>query len=220
MGCRETSHFCLSLSKPHAVKLLRIYPTNINSRFIDEAVAALNARQSIIIPTDSNYAFACKALSRQAIENLCRIKAIDPRKHLLSIICADTSMASEYARIDNRAFRYIKEYTPGVITFILPASSHLPKSFKERGTVGIRIPDNPIDIELCRAIGEPLMITTVPENDETLISNPDSVSLQYATAIPLMIDGGDTPGTETTIVDLTDSSAPVTIREGAVTFQP
>lgn len=201
------------------MKLLRIYPTSINRRFIDEAVVALQQGETVAAPTDTVYALMADALSNRAIENLCAIKDLNPKKDLLSIICSDLSMASDYAVIDNRAFRYLREYLPGPVTFILPASSHLPKAFRGRRTVGLRIPDCTVATELCAALGHPLLTTSVAL-DPAEGAEPDVVALEYAAQVPLMLDAGHAPGVLSTVVDLTDSSSPVVVRAGAVDFEP
>lgn len=201
------------------MKILRIYPTSINERFINEAVGALRNHEVIIYPTDSVYALGCDALNSRAIEKLCALKGINPRKDMLSIICSDLSMASEYVKIDNSAFRYMKEYLPGPFTFILPSSTHLPKIFRDRRTIGVRIPDNPITIALCETLGGPLLTTSVAL--EPLIgADPEAVALAYASKAEFMIDGGGLSGTPTAIINLTDSSSPELVREGSIPFEP
>ncbi len=201
-----------------AMKVLRIYPTSINERHIQEAADALRDGHLIIYPTDTLYAIACSALDQGAIERLCKIKGINPQKESLSIVCADISQASEYARIDNKAFRMLRDNLPGPFTFILPASTSLPKVFKGRKTVGVRVPANDISTALAAELGNPLLTTSVMhDSDETResVSNPDCVALNYTGVVDLMIDGGDVPGIPSTIVDITDSSSPEIIREGA-----
>ncbi len=200
------------------MKVLRIYPTSINERHIQEAAEALREGHLIIYPTDTLYAIACSALDQGAIERLCKIKGINPQKESLSIVCADISQASEYARIDNKAFRMLRDNLPGPFTFILPASTSLPKVFKGRKTVGVRVPANDISTALAAELGNPLLTTSVqPDSDNTLesVSNPDCVALNYAGVVAVMIDGGDVPGIPSTIVDMTDSSSPEILREGA-----
>lgn len=200
------------------MKILRIYPTSINERHIQEAVEALREGHLIIYPTDTLYAMACSALDQGAIERLCKLKGINPQKESLSIVCADISQASEYARIDNKAFRILRDNLPGPFTFILPSSTSLPKVFKGRKTVGVRVPANNISTALAAELGNPLLTTSVqPDEDNTQmsVSNPDCVAVDYAGLVDLMIDGGDVPGIPSTIVDITDSSSPEIIREGA-----
>lgn len=217
----ETSRYICGLSNPPSrMKLLKIYPTSVNRLFIDEAAEALGRGDCVVIPTDSLYAIGCDALDARAIERLCRLKGIDTRKDQLSILCADISMASEYARIDNRAFRYLREYLPGPATFILPAATTLPKVFKGRRTVGIRVSSDPVAGELCKVFGRPILVTTaLPSPEEA--SEPDAVALAYAGRIDLMLDSGSSDAAmPTTVVDLTDSSTPVVVREGLTDFQP
>lgn len=201
------------------MKRYEIFPTSINRRALDEVAGAIADGKVAIIPTDSLYALACDALNSRAIETLCRLRSIDPRRELLSIVCADISMASDYARIDNRAFRYMREYLPGPITFILPAATSLPKAFKGRHTVGVRIPDNPIATELSRAIGHPLNVASATAAE--LPGDPGSIALAYGNSdIAAMIDGGELTGIPSTVVDLTDSTDPQIIRQGNLIFRP
>ncbi|MDE6038145.1 MAG: Sua5/YciO/YrdC/YwlC family protein, partial [Duncaniella sp.] len=109
------------------MKTLRMYPTSLNDRFLDDAVEALRDGDIIIYPTDTLYALGCNALNNNAIERLCKFKGVNPQKQTLSIVCDGLSMASEYARIDNEAFRILRTNLPGPFTFILPAATTLPK---------------------------------------------------------------------------------------------
>lgn len=191
------------------MKTLQIYPTSINDRHIDLAVKALEDGGVVVYPTDTMYAVGCDALNNQAVQRVCRAKGINPDRQPLSIVCADLSMASEYARIDNRAFRLLRDNLPGAFTFILPAATTLPKAFKGRKSVGVRIPDNEIARELSRRLGRPLLTTTATvDADETM-------EVKYAALADLCIDGGDVPGQPSTVVDVTDSAAPEITREGA-----
>ncbi len=109
------------------MKTLRMYPSSLNDRYLDEAADTLLKGGIIIYPTDTLYALGCDALNNGAIERLCKVKGMNPQKQTLSIICDGLSMASEYARIDNEAFRILRANLPGPFTFILPASTTLPK---------------------------------------------------------------------------------------------
>lgn len=200
------------------MQILRIYPSSINERFISRAVDALRSGAAIIYPTDTLYALGCSALCAPAIDKVCRFKSLNPVKNTLSIVCADISQASEYARIDNTAFQLIRRLTPGPYTFILPAATTLPKVFKGRRTVGVRIPDNEIARELARELGAPLLTTSLPSEGLTddEITLPEEIALRLESQLPdLMIDGGRGNITPSTIVDLTDSSVPEVIRQGA-----
>lgn len=200
------------------MKCVKIYPLSINDRFITEAVKELQAGNIIIYPTDSVYALGCNALSTPAIDKLCQAKGINPIKETLAINCADISQASEYAKIDNRAFRLLKANLPGPFTFVLPAASSLPKAFKGRRTVGVRIPSNPIATALAKELGNPILTTSLPlVNDATLddYARPESIALFLDGMASMMIDGGESGSVLSTVVDLTDSSSPQIIRQGA-----
>lgn len=202
------------------MKLLKIYPDNINDRHIAEVVEALRGGGIVIYPTDSLYAIGCDALNNSAIERICRLKGINPAKENLSVVCADISQASEYARIDNRAFSLLKRYLPGACTFLLPAATTLPKVFKGRKTVGVRIPDNAIARRLAEALGNPVLSTSIKWDRDAPDEgrDPESIALNYSGTVDCMIDGGEGALIPSTVVDCTDSSAPVVTRDGAVRF--
>ncbi|MCM1517773.1 MAG: L-threonylcarbamoyladenylate synthase [Pseudoflavonifractor sp.] len=198
------------------MEILRIYPTSINGMFIDEAADALREGKTIIYPTDTLYAIGCDALNNSAIERLCKIKGINPAKTNLSIVCRDIAQASEYARIDNRAFKILRDNLPGPFTFLLPAATTLPKVFKGRKIVGIRIPANPIATALVDALGNPILTTSIqwsPDLPEEAV-NPVAIAARYEGTVALVIDGGEGQAEPSTIVDLTDSASPEIIRQG------
>lgn len=189
-----------------------MYPTSLNEVYLDEAAKVLEEGGVIIYPTDSLYALGCDALNNGAIERLCKIKGIDPRKQTLSIVCDGVSMASEYARIDNEAFRILRANLPGPFTFILPAATSLPKVFKGRRTVGVRIPDNPIARALASHLGHPLLTTSIPQAESE--DDPRVLADEYENVASLFIDGGVGSAQPSTVVDITDSRSPEIIREG------
>lgn len=202
------------------MKILTVYSGSVNQKYIDEAVAAMRRGETIVYPTDTFYALGADALNNRAVERLCRLKGINPDKNLLSVVCSGLSQAAEYARIDNRAFRLMKEHLPGPFTFILPAASTLPKVFKGRRTVGVRVPDNDIARALAETLGNPVMSTSVPlgDSDDALdeASDPRALGLRYSGTpeVTVVIDGGE-GGTEgSTIVDCLDSSSPEIVRQG------
>lgn len=189
-----------------------MYPTSLNDRFLDEAVDVLENGGIIIYPTDTLYAMGCDALNNVAIERLCKVKGVNPQKQTLSVVCDGLSMASVYARIDNEAFRILRSNLPGPFTFILPAATTLPKVFKGRRTVGVRIPDNPISRALAERLGHPVLSTSMPQDEEG--GDPSVFADEYAGTASLLIDGGESEGVPSTVVDLTDSRNPEIIREG------
>ena len=202
------------------MKLLKIYPSSINERFIDEAADVMRHGGVVIYPTDTLYAIGCDALNNSAIQRVCDIKGIDSRKESLSVVCADLSQASEYARIGNAAFRVVKDYLPGPFTFILPVSPRLPKIFKGRKEVGIRVPENDIARSLARALGNPVLSTSITwdaeEPDEAV--EPESIAFRYSGKADLMIDGGHGGTVGSTVVRLTDIDNPEIVRQGAGDF--
>lgn len=130
--------------------LLKLYEKNNNPKDLDRIIETLQAGGLIIYPTDTMYAIGCHGLKERAIESICKFKNIDPRKNNLSIICYDLSNISEYAKVNNSTFKLMKRNLPGPFTFILNTGNRLPKIFRNRKEVGIRIPDNNIIREICR----------------------------------------------------------------------
>lgn len=197
-----------------------MYPTSINEKYIDAVVKELKDGGIIIYPTDTLYAIACDALNNRAVERICKIKDIDPGRSTLSIVCSDISQAADYARIDNVAFKMLKEYLPGPYTFLLPSSTTLPKVFKGRKTVGIRIPDNAIAIALATALGNPLMTTSVEVDDDAPYESvmPESIAMKYGDKVDIIIDAGEGDVVPSTVIDITDAYSPEVVREGKGEF--
>jgi tRNA threonylcarbamoyl adenosine modification protein (Sua5/YciO/YrdC/YwlC family) len=196
--------------------LLKLYGKNNNPQDLQEIINALNDGGLIIYPTDTVYAIGCHGLKERAIERICRMKEIDPRKNNLSIICANISMISEYAKVSNETFKILKRNLPGPFTFILTAGNRLPKIFKNRKEVGIRMPDNHIICEIATLLDAPLMTTSLPYNEEDdieYITTPELIDEKFGSLVDLVIDGG-IGGTEpSTIVDCTGEE-PEIIRQG------
>ncbi len=203
------------------MKILTIFPDNPNERHIAEAARALEQGEIIVYPTDTLYALGCDALNPKAIERLCRLKGLNPDKNLLSVVCADLSMASEYSRIDNPTFRLLKEYLPGPFTFILRASTTLPKVFKGRKNVGIRVPDNRIARAIAGELGHPILSTSVPDDDDHSVCSPDAIELLYEnnSLVSLLVNGGEGAIDPSTIVDITDTDNPQILRQGIGNFE-
>lgn len=196
------------------MRILKIYPSSINEKYVDMVVETLRDGGLIIYPTDSFYAIGCDALSNRAVEKICAMKGINPQKNTLSVVCDSLSQAATYARINNEAYGILRRNLPGPFTFILPAATTLPKVFKGRKQVGVRVPDNPIARRLAEALGNPLLSTTI-SHDEELPLTPEEIAMQYeGSEISFMVDGGETSDYPTTVVDLTDSAEPVILREG------
>ena len=197
--------------------LLKIYPDHPNRKDIDKVVNVLRDGGLVIYPTDTLYAMGCDALDVRAVEKICRIKGVNPQKSNLSIICPDLSSVSEYARINNHVFKLMKRCLPGPFTFILPTSGELPKIYKSRKEVGIRVPDNPIVRELAVALGNPLLSMSVYDresNDEPeYLTDPELIEEKYAGQVDLVIDGGYGSTEGSTVVDCTQEPFSI-VRQG------
>lgn len=197
------------------MKILKMYTSNINDRFMADVIDTLRNGGIIIYPTDTLYAIGCNALNNNAIERICKIKGINPQRTNLSIVCSDISQASQYARIDNKAYQLLRENLPGGFTFILPSASTLPKVFKGRKSVGIRVPDNEIAREIAIQLGNPILTTSVEWDDDPEDGcNPQAIALKYEDVVDIVIDGGYGGLISSTIIDCTDSNNPEIIREG------
>ncbi len=195
---------------------MRMYRGSVNQRFVDEIVEALRDGALIIYPTDTRYALGCDALNNRAVERVCAIKGVDPKRNTLAVTCADLSQASEYARIDNVAYRILREALPGPYTFILPASTTLPKVFKGRRQVGIRIPDDDIARAITTALGHPLLTTTIEwDDDQGDACLPEAIVDRYEhESVEITVDAGECEPEMSTVVDLTDPTRPDVIRHG------
>lgn len=171
----------------------------------------------IIYPTDTRYAVGCHALKERAIERICRLKGIDPRKNRLSIICYDISSISTYAKVDNRVFKLMKRNLPGPFTFILEGTSRLPKIFRSRREVGIRMPDNPVIREISLMLDAPVMTTSLPSipgEDIEYSTDPELIEEKWGSQVDLVVDGGIGGTTGSTIVDCTSQEIEI-VRQGA-----
>ena len=195
------------------METLKIYNDNIADNQVQETVSILKDGGVIILPTDTLYAIACDALNPKAIERVCRLKGINPEKTNLSILCSDISMVSDYAKFDNYAFKLMKDNTPGPFTFLFRAASSLPRAFKGRKVVGIRIPDNEAVQKIIEGLGNPLLSTSIVYKDEDYGVNPELILEEYEDKADLMILGEEGKLQPSAVVDCTGSS-PEIIREG------
>ncbi|MDR2498885.1 MAG: threonylcarbamoyl-AMP synthase [Tannerellaceae bacterium] len=195
--------------------LLKIYPENPNRRAIDKVVDALRAGKLVIYPTDTVYAMGCDAMNVRAVEEICRIKGIDPRRHNLSIICYDLSNISEYAKVSTPAFKLMRKYLPGPFTFILPTGSELPRIYKSKKEVGIRIPDNNILRAIVQELGNPILTTSVHDDDEYIeyTTDPELIHERYESIVDIVIDGGFGSAEPSTVVNCTSDPFEI-IRQG------
>ncbi len=196
--------------------LLKLYNKDNNPADLAEVVRILNEGGILIYPTDTMYAIGCHGLKERAIERICRLKGLDPRKNNLSVICYDLSTISEYAKVNNPTFKLMKRNLPGPFTFVLPAGSRLPKIFKNRKEVGIRVPDNPIIREICRLLEAPVMTTTLPHSqgeEIEYVTNPELIEERFGKEVDLVIDGGLGGIEPSTVVDCTNDEIEI-LRQG------
>ncbi len=195
--------------------LIKIYPENPNPKMINKAIQVLQDGGLVIYPTDTVYAIGCDALNVRAVESICRMKGVNPQKSDLSIICYDLSNISEYAKVSNAAFKLMKKNLPGPFTFILPTSSELPKIYKNRKEVGIRIPDNVIIRTLVKELGNPILTMSIHDQDDLIeyTTDPELIHEKYENEVNLVIDGGYGGLEPSTVVSYTGPE-PVIIRQG------
>ena len=207
--------FYILLRYKHNVMMLKIYPENPHPRVIEKVVDILRDGGLVIYPTDTVYAIGCDALNVRAVEKICRMKGVNPQKSNLSIICYDLSNLSEYAKVSNSAFKLLKKHLPGPFTFILPTSSELPKIYKNRKEVGIRIPDNNIVRTLVKELGNPLLTMSVRDSDDVLeyATDPELICEKYEDMVDIIIDGGCGGLEASTVVDCTTDDFEI-IRQG------
>jgi tRNA threonylcarbamoyl adenosine modification protein (Sua5/YciO/YrdC/YwlC family) len=196
--------------------ILKLYEEGNRVSDIQRVVDILNDGGLIVYPTDTMYAIGCHGLKERAVERICRIKNIDPRKSHLSIICYDQSSISEYAKVDNNTFKLMRRNLPGPFTFILNGTNRLPKIFRNRREVGIRMPDCNIIREIARLLDAPIMTTTLPRDegeDVEYVTHPELIDERFGDVVDLVIDGG-VGGTEpSTVVDCTGDE-PEILRQG------
>ncbi|MDL2265456.1 threonylcarbamoyl-AMP synthase [Parabacteroides sp. OttesenSCG-928-G21] len=195
--------------------LVKIYPDNPNIKEIRKVVDVLKEGGLVIYPTDTVYAIGCDALNVRAVERICQIKGVNPQKANLSIICYDLSNISEYAKVSNGAFKLMKKNLPGPFTFLLPTSSELPKIYKNKKEVGIRVPDNTIIRELVNELGNPIMTMSVHDEDDVIeySTDPELIDEKYAEIVDLIIDGGYGGTEPSTVVDCTSDEFEI-VRQG------
>ena len=197
------------------INVVKIYEENPNPIKIRHVVEVLRNKGVIIIPTDTVYAFACDIFNASGIETISKLKNKDNKSNL-SFICHQMSQVSEYARMDDTAFKLMKKNLPGPFTFILQGSNSLPKLFKNRKNVGIRIPDNNITLEIVRELGHPIMTSSIPMNDRTeeYFTDPELIHEMYDNHVDLVIDGGFGGIIHSTVIDCTGEE-PELVRQGA-----
>lgn len=198
--------------------LVKIYPENPNPREVEKVVEVLRNGGIVIYPTDTVYGIGCDINNSKALDKIARIKGINPKKDHLSIICHDLSLLSDYTKpLDSSTFKLVKKNLPGPFTFILPANNNVPKFFKSnKKTIGLRIPDNSIIIEIVRQLGNPILSTSIKDDDEVLeyTTDPELIHEKYEDLVDIVIDGGYGGNEASTIIDCTNGADFETIRQG------
>jgi tRNA threonylcarbamoyl adenosine modification protein (Sua5/YciO/YrdC/YwlC family) len=202
-------------------ELLSIHPINPEPRKINRAVEILQKGGVIVYPTDTIYGIGCDLMNKRAVERLCQIEDIKPQKMNLSFICHDLSHISEYVkRLDTPAFKVLKKLLPGPFTFIFESNTNVPKILGiNKKTVGIRIPDHRIPLEIVKLLGNPLITSSIKDDDQIkeYTTDPEEIYEDFKHKVDLVINGGQGGNVPSTIVDFTDSEPKVT-RQGLGEF--
>ncbi len=197
-------------------EFIKIYDENPNPKEIAKVVKILRNGGLVIYPTDTVYGLGCDITNTKALERIARIKGVKLEKANFSFICADLSNLSDYVRqIDTATFKILKRALPGPYTFILPGNNSLPKVFKKKKTVGIRVPDNAIARLLVEELGNPIVSTSIYDEDEVIeyTTDPELIYEKWDNLVDAVIDGGYGDNQPSTVIDLSDYE-PEVIREG------
>ena len=197
-------------------ELIKIYEENPNPKAIKKVIDVLKRGGLVIYPTDTVYGLGCDITNIKALEKIARIKGVKLEKSNFSFICENLSNLSDYVKqIDTTTFKILKRALPGPYTFILPGSNNLPHPFKKRKTVGIRIPDNAITLEIVRQLGNPLVSTSIRDEDFVIeyTTDPELILEKWDNLVDIVIDGGYGDNEASTIIDLSGDE-PEVVREG------
>ena len=195
---------------------LKIYNDKPNEAAIKKVVDVLKNGGLIIYPTDTVYGLGCDINNSKALEKIAKIKGVKLEKANFSFVCSDLSNISTYVKqIDTATFKLLKRALPGPYTFILPGGGNLPKEFKKKTTVGIRVPDNNIAIAIVKLLGNPIVSSSIYDDDEVLeySTDPELIFEKWQNTVDLVIDGGYGDNLASTIIDLSGFE-PVVVREG------
>ena len=196
-------------------RILSIHPDNPQPRLLRQAADCLREGGIVATPTDACHALVWQIGDREALERVRRIRELDSR-HLMTLLCLDLAQLSVYAAIDTRQFRFLKEWTPGPYTFVLPATREVPKRLlhPSRRTLGVRVPQAPLLRALLETVGEPLLGTTLQlPGDDTPLSEPEEIEVQLSGRVDLVLEGGRSGMEPTTVIDLTGDQ-PLVVRIG------
>ncbi|MFC3679435.1 L-threonylcarbamoyladenylate synthase [Bacterioplanoides pacificum] len=196
-------------------QFFQIHPENPQARLIKQAAEILRAGGLAVIPTDCAYALACRIGDKSATEKVRRLRQLD-KHHNFTLLCRDLSELSDFAKVDNSQYRLLKAHTPGAYTFILEATRQVPRLLMhpKKRTIGIRVPDNKIAMDLAAEMNEPIMTTSlIMPGDEMPMSDPYDIRQQLEHELDLVIDGGYCGFEATTVIDMTDE-VPLLLRQG------
>lgn len=197
-------------------ELIKIYEENPSQKEIKKVVDALRNGALVIYPTDTVYGLGCDINNQAALEKIALIKGIKLEKSNFSFICEDLSNLSDYVKqIDTPTFKILKRNLPGPYTFILPGNNNLPSVFKKKKTVGIRVPDNAICKALVAGLGNPIISTSIKDDDEVIeyTTDPELILEKWDKLVDIVIDGGYGGNIPSTVIDLT-TPEPEVLREG------
>lgn len=197
---------------------VKLYHDATDEQLVRNVAEFLGDGAIVILPTDSVYSLACDIQNERALEKMARIKGLKLKEADFSILCDDLSLLSDYCKpFSNQVFKLLKRNLPGPFTFILEANSNIPKIFKKnRKTVGIRIPDNNISRQIVSALGRPVIVTSVKDDDEIIeyTTDPELIAERYENQVDIVVDGGVGSNQPSTVVDCTGSEIEI-IRQGA-----
>ena len=197
-------------------ELIRIYEENPNPKELYRVADILRDGGLIIYPSDTVYALGCDITNNKALERLARLKQVKLAQARWSFICKDLSNLSDYVRqIDNATFKILKRALPGPYTFVLPGNSRLPGAFKKKKEVGIRVPDNRIARGIVETLGNPIVSTSIKDEDEVIeyTTDPELIYEKWKTKVDVIVDGGYGGNIPSTVIDLTEGY-PILVREG------
>ncbi len=202
-------------------QFFQIHPDNPQKRLIDQATQIIRDGGVVAYPTDSGYALGCHLGDKKAIEKIKWLRSLDD-KHNFTLVCSDLSEIGTYAKVDNDVFRLLKAHTPGAYTFILEATSEVPRRLlhPKRRSIGVRVPDHAITRALLAALGEPLMsVTLIPVDEELPMTDAEEIRERFGAHLDLIIDGGACHLEATSVIDLRDLP-PKIVREGRGDISP
>ena len=197
-------------------QFIKIYEDKPNEAAIAKVVKVLKDGGLVIYPTDTVYGLGCDITNTKALERIAKIKGVKLEKANFSFVCHDLSNLSDYVKqIDTATFKLLKKSLPGPYTFILPGNNNLPKEFKKKTTVGIRVPDNSIALEIVRQLGNPIVSTSIRDEDDVIeyTTDPELIFEKWQNLVDVVVDGGYGDNIGSTIIDLSGYE-PVVVREG------